>query len=456
MKWFYGVLLVLLAALFLQSGLLAYSMYVLLGVLLLGRFLAWNGLVSLVATRRCRLVGSTGSELPDDALQAEIHDQVNVRVTVKNMGWMLVPWVLLEDLLPTKAIDPRLGQLKLKGKRLRIRMLRGGGESVVKYSLICQQRGYFQIGPLVMESGDLFGLYRRYQVQADPRFLLVLPRLVELQGYDITSRRPIGEIRLTHRLYEDPTRIAGVRPYQIGDPLSRVHWKATARTGQLHCKINEPSTLAGATLVLDFHKAGYHQQGEPIRSELAVTTTASLINAVALMGEQVGLVTNGRDMADRIRTEGFHGQTITRQVARSRVAMHDQSDRLQPLILPTRRGMEQVQQARELLARVELTDGLTFAQLLLESTRRIPRDASVIVVLPDVPEESALALGNLKRQGYAITVVLIMIGEEGLERCHGRLMAEGIRDIRSLDSEVHLPSLCQQQLVIHSPYQVQI
>ena len=156
-----------------------------------------------------------------------------------------------------------------------------------------------------MENGDLFGLHRRFRVDAEPTFLLVYPRIVPLEGYDLTSRRPIGDVLLTHRLFEDPTRIAGVRPYELGDPLNRVHWRATARTGVLHSKVHEPSTLSGATVLLDFHTAGYHQRGEPFRSELAVTAALSLANAVYEMGQQVGLVTNGRDAADRIRTRGL-------------------------------------------------------------------------------------------------------------------------------------------------------
>ncbi len=105
----------------------------------------------------------------------------------------------------------------------------------------------------MVETGDLFGLHRRYRVLTSPHFLLVYPDVVPLEGYELASRRPIGEIHLSHRLYEDPTRIAGVRRYELGDPLNRIHWRATARTGQLHCKLYEPSCVAGATLLLDFH-----------------------------------------------------------------------------------------------------------------------------------------------------------------------------------------------------------
>jgi uncharacterized protein (DUF58 family) len=440
MKWFVGVLLVLLAALLLESSLLAYAMYVLLGLLLLSRWLARSWIGGLSATRDCK------------QLTADIGDRVSVQLTVTNSGGLPVPWVLAEDLLPRNSLDKRFPRLKVKGKRLQIAMLRGGGQLEMKYHLECLMRGYFQIGPLTLESGDLFGLHRRFRVLTEPTFLLVYPRIVPLLGYDIASRRPIGDVRLSHRLYEDPTRIAGLRPYEARDPLNRVHWRATARTGALHSKVHEPSTLSGATIVLDFHQAGYHARGEPFRSELAVTAAVSLANAVYEMGQQIGLATNGRDAADRIKTEGWEQDPRTRQAARKTAAMSEESERLQPLLVPTRRGVEQLQHIRETLARVELTDGLTFAELLTESISRLPRDATILAVLPDVSVESAIALGNLRRAGLAITVVLILLEDEPLERAYGRLVAEGIRDIRHLKDEAELPELCRRQVDRSSPY----
>jgi hypothetical protein len=136
--------------------------------------------------------------------------------------------------------------------------------------------------------------------------------------------------------------------------------------------------------------------------------------------------------------------------------MRERSDRLQPLIVETRRGVEQFQRIRETLARVELSDGLTAPRLILESASRLPRDATVVAVLGDVPVETALALGSLRRQGYAISVVLITMGEEQHEKCYGRLHAEGIMDIRHLKDEAGVPDLCQQQVRRATPYQLQI
>ncbi|HEY7330386.1 MAG TPA: DUF58 domain-containing protein [Gemmataceae bacterium] len=440
MKWFVGALLLLLAALLLESSLLAYAMYVLLALLLLSRWLARSWIGSLQARRNCKHV------------TAEIGERVPVELTITNTGALPVPWVLAEDLLPQYALGKRFPRIKIKGKRLQIAMLRAGSTLEMKYQIECLMRGYFQIGPVTLESGDLFGLHRRFRVLTEPTFLLVYPRIVPLLGYDIASRRPIGDVRLTHRLYEDPTRIAGVRPYEAGDPLNRVHWRATARTGALHSKVHEPSTLSGATVLLDFHQSGYYQQGEPFRSELAVTTAVSLANAIYEMGQQIGLATNGRDAVDRIKTEGWEQDPRTRQDARATAAMSEDNERLQPLLVETRRGVEQLQRIREMLARIEMTDGLTFAELVSETISRLPRDATILAVLPEVSVESAIALGNLRRAGLAVAVVLILLDDAPLERAYGRLVSEGIRDIRHLKSEEELPELCRRQVDRSSPY----
>ncbi len=438
MKWYLAALLILAAALVLQSGLLAYSMYVLLAVLLLTRWLARSWVGGLSAVRTC------------DRLEAEIGEKIEMTVRVRNAGRLTVPWVLLEDLVPESALAPTAPRLRLKGKRAQVRSIKGGGETLLHYTVECVLRGYYQLGPLVMESGDLFGLHRRYLVGAEPSYVLVYPRVVPIAGYDIMSRRPIGDIRMTHRLYEDPTRIAGVRPYEPGDPLNRVHWRATARAGTLHSKVYEPSSLSGATLLLDFHRASCPERGEPARSELAVTTALSLVHAVYLLGQQVGLVSNATDAADRIRLKGWEGDHRTRGAARASAVMHDKSTRLEPIVVPTRRGPEQFQRIREVLARAELTDGLTFDRLLLETAGRLPRDATLLAVLPDVSVEASLALGTLRRQGYAITAVLIQMDSRTLERSYGRLVAEGIRDVRHIKDEAGLAMLCQQQ-VMHGP-----
>lgn len=438
MRWLICFILILFAAFALQAGLLAFAMYVLLGVLLLSRYLAKQWVSGLHAIRETVLTDPV-----------EVGAEVEIRVCVENKGALTVAWVLVEDLLPEAALRQKPPQLKLRNKRLKLAMIRAGRSSTLKYTIICEMRGYYQVGPTLLETGDLFGLHRRHRVVAKPIYLLVLPKIVSLPKYDFSSRRPIGEINSAHRLFEDPTRNAGVRPYQVGDPLQRVHWRATARTGELMCKIFEPTTLAGASILLDFHQDGYYARGEPYRSELAVTTAASLAYAVTMLNQQIGFASNGKDAADRIRVnistqededEQSPGFTSRAEV-RADKEMIEESDRLRPVQVETRRGIEQFQQVREALARLELTEGLTFAQLILEVSPRLPRDATIIAVLPRVPVETSTMLGSLRRQGFAISVVLIGMEDSERSQAHGRLLAENIRDVRYVNSEEELGML---------------
>ena len=316
----------------------------------------------------------------------------------------------------------------------------------MNYQLLCHRRGYFQLGPTVLETGDLFGLHRRYRVGKHPNYLMVYPKIIPLQGFDIASRRPIGEVKMSYRLYEDPTRIAGIRRYEIGDPLNRIHWRASARTGQLHSKTYEPTTVAGVTLLLQFHEEAYDKAQEPVRSELAITAAASIAYAVQQMGQQIGLISNGRDAADRIRKQGVAFEASNRQQARHVAAMREESDRLNPLVIETRRDTDQMLRIRETLARIELTDGLTFKQLVSETVSRIPRDASVLAILPEVDDAVSVSLGNLKQRGYAVSVILNLHDDYDFSQVSGRLQAQGISTYQ-LKDESSIPTVCQDYLI---------
>ena len=438
MKWFLGATALLVVALVFDLGLLAYAMYALLGVMLVSRFLARAWSDNLSATREC------------NRLEANIGESVAVVVHIENSGALPIAWVLAEDMLPRHALVFDPPSLRTSGRRLQLAMFLGRGRKTIYYQLQCNRRGYYQIGPLVLETGDVFGLHRRYRVATEPHFLLVFPQVHPLAGFDIASRRPIGEVKMSYRLFEDPTRVAGVRRYEFGDPMNRINWRATVRTGILHSKVYEPSTVAGVTLLLDFHTASFAQKHEPYRSELAVTAAASLANAVFQMGQQVGLVTNARDAADRIRQEGWDFDIRTRGAAKRAASMSDASDRLEPLVVETRRGPEQFMRILEMLARAELTDGLSVAELVNETSPRLPRDATVVAIVTEVTEETAVALGSLRRRGFAVTALVNIFDDREYSAAAGKLLEERI-DARHLRDEGAVSSVCRSQVLQAAP-----
>ncbi|MGA2258535.1 MAG: hypothetical protein ABSG53_28050, partial [Thermoguttaceae bacterium] len=102
----------------------------------------------------------------------------------------------------------------------------------------------------------------------------------------------------------------------------------------------------------------------------------------------------------------------------------------------------------ESLARVELTDGLSFTQLIAETGCRLPRDATVIAVVPSLSAEIAAALGDLRRRGMAVAAVLNLYDEEDFVQAAGRLLAVGIGACHLRDREA-IVTVCRQYRMGH-------
>jgi uncharacterized protein (DUF58 family) len=440
MKWIFGTLALLAVGLAFHLSLLIYAMYVLLGVLLLSRFFTRVWTARIEARRfRSEDVFETGGI-------------VEVKVAVQNNGGWSIPWLLLEDALPIAALTESPPRIKAQSGRVALARLAAGEIKVLSYRVQFLRRGYYQLGPLLAETGDVFGLHRRFRVLTEPDFALVLPKVVPLAGYNLRSRRPIGEIRLAHRLFEDPTRMAGIRPFQQGDPLNRIHWRATARVGQLQSRVYESSRVAGATLLLDFHANSFPGPAAAGSAELAVVTVASLANAVFLMGRQLAFASNGRDAADRIREEGWKAEFLTRRDAQRRATIQEKNTRLRPLVIEAGNGENQFSRILGTLARLEHTDGLDFAAFLEECESRIPRDTTVVAVLGVVTPQIAAALGNLVRRGLLLTALVVSFDLEPVPEWAKppewaeMLLAQGI-DCRAVNSEEAVSNLCTEALV---------
>ncbi|MCO8124797.1 DUF58 domain-containing protein [Stieleria sp. TO1_6] len=389
-----GIAAVLLTGLVFGASLWVLAAIVAATVIFLNRFLANTWAQCTVATR-------DGGDR-----ELKVGQSLEFKVTVTNVSRIPVFWVLVEDLVPRWATIHTPPTLEIEGDRVAVLLLWPGQSSELNYTIRCNRRGYFQIGPTVLETGDLMGLYRRYRVGTTPQYLTVLPKMLEMSDYEIASRRPLGEIRMRDNVMEDPTRLRGIRRWEPGDPMRRVHWAATARTGVLHSKVYEPTSIAGATLVLDMHVATNPSQQEPIRTDLAITAAASIANSLHDQSQPFALISNGRDAADRIRTDGWVGDHRIRDQARQSATMLDKNDRLRPVVLDVGRGAVHLQQLRTTLARLERSDGMTMGELLAETESRISNETTLIAIFQKASPETLAMLIGFARRGKAVAAII--------------------------------------------------
>src|SRR5258708_27268638 len=108
MRWYLGAIVLLAIGMAFQMGLLVYAMYVLLGVMLVSRYLAREWVENVTAEREC------------SRLTAEIGDKVAVIVKIKNAGKPPIPWLIVEDSPPREALVQRPPRLFLDCKRINI------------------------------------------------------------------------------------------------------------------------------------------------------------------------------------------------------------------------------------------------------------------------------------------------------------------------------------------------
>ncbi len=197
--------------------------------------------------------------------------------------------------------------------------------------------------------------------------------------------------------------------------------------------------------MLDLHRASNPDHHEPVRSDLAVTAAASIAHTLLQMQQQFGMVSNGRDAADRMAEEQLK-EFQSRESARREASMLQRSDRLRPMIVPMGRGAEHFIQLHKTLARIERTDGLTLPELLIETQSRLSRDATVLVIVQDVDEAAALALGMLRRQGYSVAAIVNNYENDAYHAATARLLAQRIAVYHLLD-EMSIAHICTQMVM---------
>jgi uncharacterized protein (DUF58 family) len=166
-------------------------------------------------------------------------------------------WVLTEQLPADLGRSPRFLVERL-----------GDGESAaLHYRVHGHRRGRHVLGPLRLRLVDPFGLVERGAVGADTAPLLVVPRVRALgAGGPAGGQGGGGEgARRTIAVHGEDD--VSTREYRHGDDLRKVHWRATARMGELMVRLEERPWRAQATLFLDTrsraHLIAAHRPGQP-------------------------------------------------------------------------------------------------------------------------------------------------------------------------------------------------
>lgn len=158
------------------------------------------------------------------------------------------------------------------------------------YRVPTSRRGIFAIGPLRVGVTDPLGLVRRI-VQSDAEeTVTVYPRIESVASLPLTVGRDlVGGAANDFSRARSGMEFHSLREYAVGDDLRHVHWRSTARTGELMIREHDVPWQTRATLLLDTRRAGYTAAG----FERVVEAAASVATALHQRRSILRLVTTG-------------------------------------------------------------------------------------------------------------------------------------------------------------------
>jgi len=210
-----------------------------------------------------------------------------VRLTLTNEGRTPSGALLLEDHVPY-----------VLGSRPRF-VLEGiahGWRRHITYQVRSDIRGQFQIGPMTVRVSDPFGLVELGRAFRTTVPLTVTPRTVPLPTIPLGGGWTGSGDNRPRAFATGSAEDVTVREYRHGDDLRRVHWRSSARIGELMVRREEQPWQSRATVFLDNRIVSHRGHGIASSLEAAVSAAASVAVHLSHRGFMVRLVTaSGED-----------------------------------------------------------------------------------------------------------------------------------------------------------------
>ncbi len=321
-----------------------------------------------------------------ERLHGRVGEELKTTHTLRNTSRIPKPWLEVHNptdlpvAIPGRALS--LGSRRERGWVSRVPLTR---------------RGLFRIEPLRIRTGDPFGFFEASATVGSAVSVVVYPRIEPLPRWRLPSANIEGSHSAPERTLQTTPLATTIRPYAPGDSFNRIHWKTTARHGEIQVKEFDLEQTADAFIFLDLDGAVQGGTGDIATVEVAVTLAASITDRAITEGRAVGITASGH-----------------RQVT-----------------LPADRGWRQHQKIMQLLAAVDGDGETPLVEVLLTGVTRLRRGMTAVVISPSLDRAWVKPLSQLRARGVACLVVTLDAGsfaEAAGQPLHTAAGAEPITD----------------------------
>jgi uncharacterized protein (DUF58 family) len=295
-------------------------------------------------------------------LSGHVGDQLRVTYTLRNTGRIIKPWLEIHN--PTTLP----GGLPGRALSLHSRQERSW---LVRTPLV--RRGHFRVEPLQIRTGDPFGFFEASASVGQGITLVVYPKIDALPMWRLPPANIEGAHAQPERTLQTTPLATTVRPYAPGDSMNRIHWRTTAKTGEIQVKEFDLEQTADAWIFMDLDAANERGSGDASTTEVAVRAAASVADKALGENRAVGLTVSGHRLT----------------------------------IVPADRGARQRLKILQLLAAVEADGRAPLAEALVTGVNRLRRGMTAIVVTSSQDASFVRPLATLRTRGIGTVVVLL-------------------------------------------------
>ncbi|HET8569765.1 MAG TPA: DUF58 domain-containing protein [Candidatus Limnocylindria bacterium] len=268
------------------------------------------------------------------------------------------------------------------------RVLSIGANKTRKWKVLVKaaRRGRFRLGPIVLRSGDPFGLFGTETRVRSDALLLVYPRVVPIPFWTLPGSFLEGDVLTGQRSLQTTSMVMGIRDYRPGDAYSKIHWRSTARHRSLQVKEFELDKTADLWIYLDLERRWHRGEGEDSTEERCVTVAASVVQKALREHRNVGLVTTG------VRGEVLHPD----------------------------RGTKQFGKLMQYLAEVQVGGTHSLAETIVETLPRLRRGAAALLITPSLDPAWVRPAHTMREASVATQAVIVAPPFETDERDRAR------------------------------------
>lgn len=208
-------------------------------------------------------------------------DELFIIETICNRKKLPIPW-LKAELNTSKWLD-FAGPKSVVTHNTRFVtsnfLLKGGQKITRKWPLKCLKRGVYSIDSVMLVWGDLLGIKSAgVHIPVNTK-LIVYPSPADLGEILPNNNYLLGNIIVKRWINEDPFILSGVRNYQFPDPMNRINWLATARSGELMVKKYDYTSQPTLAIILNIQSTEFDFENVLVEgtAELGIRIAAAVV-----------------------------------------------------------------------------------------------------------------------------------------------------------------------------------